>query len=261
MNFEFQNTTINRLQDMASQDKHSILISGCSGCGKTYVAEKYGQMLNVDSVVHVDPSVDQLREAIETSYKVSTSTLIIIENLDLGTKRASYTILKFLEEPVKNMYIIVTCRDTYQIPSTIVSRCIALELGHPTVDDICEYANKQDFRKFDVLKSRSIWKVVKSFSDVDNIYHLSVSQMEYFDNFPELLRCKDSVSNLIWNFSHYKDNSEIDYELMFRYILYISKDPYVRKMCLDCMKDLTYGRVAKFAILSKFVMECKYGGV
>lgn len=260
MNFEFQRNILSELNKCAKSDIHSILLSGLSGCGKTYLSHHYGRILKVDDIISVEPTVEELQKAIQAGYETSNRMLFVIENLDAGVLKASYTILKFLEEPVSNVYIVVTCRNTYKIPNTILSRCSVFNIGHPTEEDIEEYGKGKDINKYQKYKKYSIWNTVKTFSNVESIFNLSLSQIEYFESFKNLLRCKDSVSNLIWNISHFPDKSEIDYELVFRYILCTTDNKHISDLCLKCMEDIDSANISPYTVLQKFVLDCKYGG-
>ena len=122
MNFVSQNTPTLQLMDLANSRHHSILIEGPQGCGKTYLAKQYAAMLNVSDFEVVKCSVDTIRDAIDETCKIKNDVVICLENLDDGVLSASYTILKFLEEPLPNVYIVVTCRNLKKVPDTIISR-------------------------------------------------------------------------------------------------------------------------------------------
>lgn len=260
MNFEFQSKAENELKNLIQSDKHSILLLGGQGCGKTYLATNCAKYIGTDNVVCVESNVTDLRDAIDTSYSVSDVVLIIIENLDESTNRSSYTLLKFLEEPRSNIYIIVTCRNIKNIPDTIVSRSEVVNIGHPTEQDIIKYGRNIDLVKYELMSKRSIWNIVRSFYDVDTLYNLDTAKLDYFDELSHGLNFKDTISNMLWSFMHYKDNSEIDLVLVIRYILYSCNSLHVKQFCIEALKDIQQSRISQFAIMSKFLFECKYGG-
>lgn len=264
MNFDYQDEVLTKLNNCITKDNHSILISGIEGSGKTYLANQFSNLLSKNgiesSVANVEPKVESLQEVMRLGYQTSKVLVVVVENLDLGVPKASYTILKFLEEPAQNVYVIITCRNMYKVPSTILSRCITIDVGHPNGQDISSYSREKDIRKFELYTKYSIWKIVKSFSDVDSIFKLNTSQLEYFEKFSELLKCKDSISNLIWNFTHYSDGQEIDYQLLFRYIIYNVDNNSIKKLCISCMNDISYARISPYSVFARFVLECKYGG-
>lgn len=260
MKFQFQESTNNELKTLFYHNKHSILLVGSEGSGKTYLAGQCGKFINTVNIVSVQSNVTDIRTMIDTSYSVSDNILIIVENLDESTSKSAYTLLKFLEEPRENVYIIITCRNIRNIPDTIVSRSEVVNIGHPNQLDIVNYAKNRDEIKYNSISNKSIWKIVRSFSDVDKLYTLDSSKLDYFEEVSENLSFKDTISNMLWTFTHYKDNSDIELSLMIRYILYTCKDMNIQKFCIQTLQDIQQNRVSQFAIMSKFLFECKYGG-
>lgn len=238
----------------------NVLIQGLSGCGKTYLAKQYATMLGVEDCISVDPNVSDIRNAIIECTKLSYDVVVAVENLDNGVNKSAYTLLKFLEEPDKNVYIVITCRNIQDIPDTIVSRSIVVNVNHPTESDICRYAQNVDLNRYNSISSRKIWKIVHTLTDVDKLYSLSTKELDYIESeFPKLLTFKDTISNLMWKLTHY-DDGEIDLNLVFRYIICNIHDRYIRNVALECARDINKNRLAAHAVLGKFLIEAKYGG-
>lgn len=261
LKFNFQEHALDELQSAAISDIHSLLIEGSEGSGKTYLANEYGRMLSVQNVISIDPTVKDIREAIDKSFQTSDRIVLIFENLDTATNRSAYTLLKFLEEPRSNIYIVITCRNIKQVPSTILSRSQVITVGHPNYTELCEYSKYIDRYKFDILSHRDIWKVIKSFKDVDFIYQLPVDKISYLEDKVTNLQFKDTISTMIWELSHYPDNTDIDLSFMIRYILCSCKNSDIQYNCISALYSIQQSRISQFAILSKFLFECKYGEV
>lgn len=258
MEFRSQNDSIIELNKLAENHRQSVLIEGPLGCGKTYLAKQYSNMLNISDFIEVSPKVADIRQAIESCIVNTNNMVLCIENLDLGVKSASYTLLKFLEEPYPNVYIIVTCRSIDSIPDTIISRSAVVTVTPPTSFDLSDYAETKDFSKFHMLESRLVWKCCRTLSDVDNVLAMSIDQIQYYENLSNVCKCNDSVSNLVWSMSHYDSNQECNLELAIRSISYLMNSPFATNCGIECIKDLNQGRISKHAILSKFVMNIKY---
>ena len=94
MNFICQKYSLNELQQLANKDRHSVLIEGSSGCGKTYLARQYAQMIDVYDFINVEPKVQDIRNTIDSCLQLGNKVVICIENLDKGVSGASYTLLK-----------------------------------------------------------------------------------------------------------------------------------------------------------------------
>ena len=70
--------------------------------------------------------IDQLREVIqkvENSPKVSKHHVVYIERCETMTTQCANALLKTLEEPKKNMFIVLQCNEKSKILPTILSRC------------------------------------------------------------------------------------------------------------------------------------------
>lgn len=258
MNFVSQNTPTLQLMDLANSRHHSILIEGPQGCGKTYLAKQYAAMLNVSDFEVVKCSVDTIRDAIDETCKIKNDVVICLENLDDGVLSASYTILKFLEEPLPNVYIVVTCRNLKKVPDTIISRSAVVSCGPPIDRDIEEFASNRNKQKFQSLSDSSIWKSVRSFKDAEYVLSMNDEQIKYFSQLDKMMSFSDTVSNIIWKLGHYEDNTEIPVGLVMQYIISKTNSKTVKRAAIRCMSDISLGRLAQHACLARFVFEAKY---
>lgn len=258
MNFLCQREATRHLLDLASADRHSILIDGVSGSGKTYLAMQYANMLNIADLQSVEPKVSNIKEAIDACLQLTNPIVLVIENLDTGVPAASYALLKFLEEPLPNVYIVVTCRSIKRVPETIISRSTVVSVAPPINSDVSGYAISKNKDKYMELSNQLIWKCVRSFKDADEVMNMSDSQLSYFTDLQDVIKFQDTVSNIIWKLSHYNDNSESPIELVIRYIMELLKTVHIQKAGVECLDDLASRRIASHAVLAKFVFEAKY---
>lgn len=263
MDIVSQSEAILTLKKLASEDKHSILIEGAAGCGKTYLAHHYATLLNRNDIVvqSIAPTVNDIKTAVDSCLIIQTPVLLCIENLDTGVPAAAYALLKFLEEPTSHVYIIVTCRNIKHVPDTIISRSAVVNVSPPIAVDIENYAKLKDAYRYERCKDSTPWKCVSTFSDVDYVLKLTPEQVNYFEaNIPALMSFKDSVSNMSWAICHFTDNTEIPAEFSIKLMLKLSSNSHVRSSCIDALKAISLSRVGLHAILCKLLFECKYGG-
>lgn len=255
---DFKNQTLakDELAQLAAQDKHSIMIEGPEGCGKTFLAKYFAHQLHCDDFQVITPKVQDLKSAIEECYQISTPVVLCIENLDAGVVAASYALLKFLEEPLSYVYILVTCRSREQVPDTIVSRSAVVTVGAPTHEDVLTYAKDRNFEKFFSFKDMPIWKAIKSFGDVDTLFKLTKENVEYIQTLPMYLKSNDAVSNTMWKLQKFPDNESTPLVLVIRYIL--CTEPKYWFVCHTCLQELAIGQIAAHAVLAKFLLDCKY---
>lgn len=244
--------------NLASRKVQSVLIDGPSGCGKTYWASYYATQLNVPFYT-IQPNVQSLRDIISTSYELSEPILVCIENIDSGVSSASQTILKFLEEPISTIYLVVTCRNLSKIPDTILSRSAHVSVPNPTSEELKQYCETTYADKLSSAPFRTALQYCRSYKDVDTLASYSTDNINYLFTLYPTLMSKDSISNIVWKLGHLDNNAELDSKFSTYILLKSSKDPRIQKYCLQCLKDLENSRIASHAVLSKLVLECKYG--
>ena len=255
-----QAQAISQLSDLKSANVHSIIISGPQSSGKSYLSKKYADMLEVSDFYIIQPKVSELRETIESCSGISTPVVLCIENLDTGVFAASSAILKFLEEPSSNIYIIVTARNIKMLQDTIISRSHVVYVNPPTSSDLISYAIDKFPEEYRLYSGRDLWSCVKSFDDVELFLSMDMSQIQYIEDILSVLYKSQCVSDSIWAMQKYPDNQgDTPIKLVIRYIIY--KCPDVLVDGIECIRQLELKRIANYAIISKFVfkLRCYWG--
>lgn len=264
--------SVKQLEILANNSKHSTLISGIAGSGKTYLAKHYAKLLNISDFQIVEPKVQVIKDAINSCYQTNKPVVLCIENLDMGLLTASYTLLKFLEEPLSYVYLVVTCRNIKQLPDTIISRSATVTVAPPTDYDLLSYGKYLNDSALDNLTHTSnLWSCVKTLNDVDTVLSLTKGQIDYFNSLNDLVYSNDNISSLCWKLQNYSSNSEntnntelptaaTPIELVIKYIMTFCNNDYIWKMGHQCLKDLSTGRISVNAVVAKFLFEIKYGG-
>lgn len=258
MIFKCQERSLIELQKLADSDRHSILIEGSPGSGKTYLARQYANMLKIPDFDTVAPKVSDIRESVDRCHQLDNNVVLCIENLDKGVSSSSYTLLKCLEEPLPNMYIVITCRNINNVPDTIISRSTVVSACPPTDSDIDLFSRSVNPDRYLKINQSVLWKCVRTLNDANLMLSLSDEKLSYIESLQSMSRFNDSISNIVWKLGHFEDKSETPIELVIRYLMEIINTPHVRMSGIECISDLTLGRIASHAILAKFAFECKY---
>lgn len=258
MQFKSQQEALSQLEMLSKSNRQSILIEGPIGCGKSYIARQYANMIQVTDFVTVAPKVADIREAVDACIQNGTKVILCIENLDCGVAAASYTLLKFLEEPIEGVYILVTCRDVKLVPDTIVSRSTVITVQPPRSEDISLYAENKDRMKLLSVQNKRVWRCCHSFADAEEIFKMDANQLEYYETIDRLCKFTDNVSTIVWNLSHYDNNAPCNVELAIRCVMDVLQKPFITKCGVDCIRDLSSKRIAQHAVLAKFAFNCKY---
>lgn len=257
MNFQCQQQALTNLHQIYEANRHSIVVSGSSGSGKTHVVREWAKMLNISDVALVNPSVGELKTVIDTLLDNRAPAVLCIENLDDGVTQAAYPLLKFLEECPDYLYVAVTCNNIRSIPETILSRCILIDIAMPTPSDLIQFAEAVNIGNYQLVKDKLIWKCAKTFSDVTTILELDSNKLSYFESLSNLTGFKENVSGIAWKLQHYPDNSEAPVVLVIRYLMNILPSNQTAP-CLECLNDLQSSHLSTNAVLCKLIFELKY---
>lgn len=105
-------------------------------------------------------SVDQVRDTIqklEKTAQIGPIKVAVIEQLELLTTGAFNAILKTLEEPGRDTYLILNCEQLQKVPATIKSRCMHVPLLPVSQAATNAWLLGQDYSQSDI---DSVWSYV-----------------------------------------------------------------------------------------------------
>ena len=118
----------------------TMLFIGDVGCGKKTFARYLANKLSLD-FVEIEESVNA--EDIQNFMHSTISTIYLI-NLDSFTEKQQQTFLKFIEEPSKSVYIVLTTSAEATVLPTILNRCIKYHFDPYTVEELKEITGSQN---------------------------------------------------------------------------------------------------------------------
>lgn len=115
-----------------------VVITGQKGQGKTelakYISKKLGYPL-----VEFGIKIDEIREMIEMSYKQTEPIIYLIQNADKMSINAQNSLLKLVEEPPQQAFVIMELQQIENTLDTIKSRCQEIKMESYTEGDICDF--------------------------------------------------------------------------------------------------------------------------
>ena len=172
-NFAGHSSLIENFKNRCSNGNlsHAQLISGEDGIGKSILAEILGKLiLNGDlnreyvDIINYKPSkasfgVDDVREIIDEVNKKpfeGDKKVIIIHQGNKLTIQAQNALLKTIEEPPTEVYIIILCESLELILDTIKSRCEIYKLTPLTKDELYKYIAIKGYDYSEEEKSSAI---------------------------------------------------------------------------------------------------------
>lgn len=119
----------------------SLMLVGPKGAGKHLIVEYIANKFNLQ-VIDITTTLDQ--ESIEELYNRVEPYLYIIQANELSVKEEN-TILKFVEEPLKNSYIILLAETDIGILPTILNRCQIWYLQNYTKEFLKTFVTTNDY--------------------------------------------------------------------------------------------------------------------
>jgi len=140
-------------------------------------------------------TVEQIRAASQSltmTSLVGNSKVIIVEPADALTPGAANALLKTLEEPTENTYLLLVSHQPGRLPATIRSRCQRLNIQRPRVESTLKWlapissdASRTDWEILLALAGGSPLRALVLFK---NEYHLENKKFE--DNFILISKCE-----------------------------------------------------------------------
>lgn len=142
--------------------------------------------------------VDQIRDVIERlSYKNEQLRVVIFDQVHLMNAQASNALLKTLEEPPENCWMILTSPSIKNVLSTIRSRCLVFKLKALDYSSLNHFSQDSDLK---ILQGRWDW-----IQNSEDVLHQLEQTKNWFYNFkadqdmdlPEGLKGKEGLGDFL----------------------------------------------------------------
>lgn len=121
--------------------------------GKRTVAKYIADQLKL-KFVECGIGIDDVRDVLDTVYRVSDPILYVFPNADKMSAGAKNALLKITEEPPLNAYFVLTVNRLENILPTLISRATVLKLDGYSVDELKEYVAYENIMIADELASK-----------------------------------------------------------------------------------------------------------
>ena len=131
---------------LCSTPKGDTPCGKCQGC-QLFKASSHPDFHQVLSEKQV--GVDQIRDAIQKlqgTAQLSGNKVLIIHGAETMTESAANALLKTLEEPTRNTYIVLLCDSLQGILPTILSRCEKIILHPPDTEACMNWLSQQGIK-------------------------------------------------------------------------------------------------------------------
>jgi replication-associated recombination protein RarA len=154
-------STAGALEQFAKQPTHALVVIGPKGAGKFTIATELAAKLLTDTADKVlddarvlavtgkdTIGIDDVRNiqhffALKPASKDSGRRVVLIENADNMTPEAQNALLKAIEEPPVDSYLILTASSSQRLLPTVMSRVQVLNVSHPEKALLIEHFSGQ----------------------------------------------------------------------------------------------------------------------
>ena len=168
---------------LISQLTKSLVCKDRNACGNCKACLLYEAHSHPDirEVVSDKPSigVDLIRSASEfvnTTSQLLGNKVVLIENIERMTESASNSLLKTLEEPSQNTFLLLTTNKPNQLLATITSRCEKIRLPLPSAEESLAWLSSQTDQNVTAEGLRAF-----SGSPIDYLHSLNSNTSNYLD--------------------------------------------------------------------------------
>lgn len=194
----------------------TILLEGAKGSGKHLLIKHVSNRFNLETL---DISEKLNLEMIEEINTQTKPNIYIIDAYNLTTKNEN-TILKFLEEPLKNAYIFILSENRYNLIETIRNRCYLVSLEKYSKEILNSFINDSSDNRDMILSISETPGDVKELQQ-HNILGMIDLANKIFDkiqvaNYANVL----TISN---NIAFKNEQDKFDFKLFFRLLVHVAR--------------------------------------
>lgn len=121
-----------------------VILIGARGSGKKSVTHEICKMLNANEVI-CGNGINDIREI--KNNVIRTKTVYVFLDADNMSIQANNSLLKFTEEPRKDVYIIMTVESLGNVAKTLQSRAVVYLMDAYKPNELGEYSEKYDSKR------------------------------------------------------------------------------------------------------------------
>ena len=122
---------------LCQSNSHSNSCGECKHCQLLIAKSHPDQIIidNADKTIGVD-LIRSANEFLQKTAQLADAKVVIIQSCEKMTESAANALLKTLEEPTNNSYLLLVCNDVNLLLPTILSRCSIVTIKPPTGNDL-----------------------------------------------------------------------------------------------------------------------------
>jgi DNA polymerase-3 subunit delta' len=199
---------------------HAIMLSGPKGIGKATFAQQFASLIDSETkIISKDNNktaitVDQIRQTNDFFYQNSIAKnckVLIIDSACTLNKSASNALLKPLEEPIANTFLLLIAHNLAKVLPTILSRCQIFKIPLLTQQQFYLAINNGDFSDQDIEFLSKICNNCPALA-----IQLGKKLLEFYKMFLESLQ-QNNLNNKLYQISQHKDFDFLIFELIMQH--------------------------------------------
>ena len=234
---------------------HTVMFVGEHGCGKhtlcNYLSEKFDiKQHDITELISLEMISEIESDAQVAFYVVNVSEISVKEQNIL---------LKFLEEPPAQTFIILLVDNVSQIIPTVLNRCIVYEFEKYTAEQLSSFLSDED--KYDIIRyCRTPGDVIEfETSDVSAIQHTCDTMLSFLPEAPTASAMHTYTSKLAFE----NEQNKLNVSLFLRCLLFTLHDKIISGASLyteymltnELVKTFQIANIKKQPLWENFVIE------
>jgi len=221
-----QDNLLNKLNNYDLNNfPRSLLLVGDRGSGKHLISNYIKE--NILNLPLIDITEIISSEVIDNIY-INPNPSIYLINLSDITEKSQNILLKFIEEPLSNAYIILLCESKLNVLNTILNRCVTIELELYTKDILSNFISNNENKELILNVLKTPGDIINSnLSNIEELYDLCIKICDKINsaNILNSLSICDKIN--------YKDEySKFDLNLFLDVLAYSLNKYYKETLCL-----------------------------
>lgn len=233
----------------------SLILEGDMGSGRHLVANLINQNLSLSNEPVMEITDDISSDLIDGIYTSTTPVVYFIDGSKLSVSNQQ-KILKLIEEPPLYAYMIISCKNRFQLSETIRNRCIIKSMDTYSAEELGFFGG------IDILIANTPGKqILWKNEDIPTIRNICKNIFEYIKtvNYPNLL----SISG---KFKYGEKDSGHDFNLFLSLLKEECKEAYKRGIIpfevvsrtASFMSDCSISNLNRKNLLELYLTDIRY---
>ncbi len=159
-----------KINELISQNSfpRTVLFEGSYGCGKHTLAKYISSRFKYELI----DLTERINLEVLQQIQLSPTPFVYLINADEISIKEQNMILKFLEEPLKNSYIILICEHKSRLLPTVVNRCQCYTFESYTDEQLSNFTSENESKYVLKFGRTPGWIIKLHDCDIDSIVDL-----------------------------------------------------------------------------------------